>query len=244
MPFTSFPFQGVSLLAINDFEGGSVVGRVDAGVDNKLSHGEVLVPVILLLTDIKAEVLLNLLVGMLCLSIGLGMVCSGEVGLDAKTLQEGAHNIGGKLWPSVTDKAKGQPMQTEDLSVVDVHHTLSGDVRSAGEGMDLLGEEVSEDDDSIIPMGCRQLCDQIHPHCFPGALQNVHRLGQSTRVLRVLAMGAEVTTLDVLLDKSTHGWPPVLPFHLFECGMVSRVSRSGVIMTLFHYIMVEVICRE
>ena len=97
------------------------MGRVDAGVDNKLGHGEVLVPVILSSTDIKAEVLFDLLVGVLCLSIGLGMVCSSEVGLDAKMLQEGVHDIGGKLWPSVTDKAKGQPMQTEDLLVVDVH---------------------------------------------------------------------------------------------------------------------------
>ena len=54
-------------------------------------------------------------------------------------------------------------MQMEDLSVVDVHNSLSGDVRGAGEGMDLLGEEVGEDNDSVVPMGSRQLCDKSIP---------------------------------------------------------------------------------
>ena len=39
-------------------------------------------PILLSPTDIEAKVLFNLLIGMLCLAIGLWVVRGGEVGLD------------------------------------------------------------------------------------------------------------------------------------------------------------------
>jgi hypothetical protein len=69
--------------AINDFKWGAIVSGMDTGVDNKFSHGEVLVPVFLAVVDVKAEVLLYFLIRVFRLTVCLRMVGSGEVGLDA-----------------------------------------------------------------------------------------------------------------------------------------------------------------
>ena len=69
-------------VAVKDFKGGSVVGRVDSGVDNEFGHRKVFVPIILSAADVEAEILLDFLVGSFSLSVGLRVIGSGEVGLD------------------------------------------------------------------------------------------------------------------------------------------------------------------
>jgi hypothetical protein len=100
----------VGKVTVDDFEGGVAVGRVDVGVDDKFSHGEVLVPVVLSSASIEAEILLNFLVGTLGLTVGLWVIGGGEVRFNAEVVEEGAGELGGKLGSPVADDTKGKAM--------------------------------------------------------------------------------------------------------------------------------------
>ena len=65
-------------IAVHHFEWGHVVSGVDTIVEDKLSSGEVIDPVILSGVCEQAEMLLHLLVCAFCLSIRLRVVSRGE----------------------------------------------------------------------------------------------------------------------------------------------------------------------
>ena len=68
-------------------------------------------------------------------------------------------------------------MESEDFTEIDVGNTLGGYIGCAGESVDLLRKEVSEDNNRIIPVGLWQLCDEIHSNGFPRSEGNVHGRG-------------------------------------------------------------------
>ena len=74
--------QGVE--AEVDEEGRVAGGRVDPVVVRKLGDGEPVHPVVLVVVDVQSEVLFQLLVDPLRLSVGLGVVRRGRVVLDAQ----------------------------------------------------------------------------------------------------------------------------------------------------------------
>ena len=72
-------------VAVENFKWRAVVSGVNAGVDHKLSHWEVLVPIVLSAIDVKAEIFLDFLIGAFSLTIGLRVIGRGEVGLDTES---------------------------------------------------------------------------------------------------------------------------------------------------------------
>ena len=103
-----------------------------SGVDSKFGEGEVFIPVVLLSACIQTEVFLDFLVGSFGLSVGLGVIRSSEVGLDTELLKEGAHNLRGKLGPSIANKPEREAMKSEDLVEVDVGYAFGGNVGCTG----------------------------------------------------------------------------------------------------------------
>lgn len=208
------------------------MSRVDPGVNNKLSHGKVLVPVVLSTTNIEAEVLLDFLVGPFSLSVGLRVVGGGEVGLNAEALEEGAHDLGSKLRAAIADEPEWETVEAEDFSVVDVGYAFSGDVGSAGEGVEKFTVMVDKDNDSVVAVSVGELSDEVNSNSFPWAVGNIQRLSRSARVLGVLFPCADVATFYILLDESSHSRPPVLSFDSFEGSMYARMSGGGVVVAL------------
>jgi hypothetical protein len=82
------------------------------------------IPIILAPADIQSEVLLHLLIGTFCLSIGLWVVGSSKIRLNPKASEEVTSELGRKLRTTVNDKVQGESMETEDLLVVYVCNSL------------------------------------------------------------------------------------------------------------------------
>jgi hypothetical protein len=98
-------------------------------------------------------VLLNLLIGTFCLTVGLRVVGCCQVGLDTELLEEASHNARRELRSSVTDELERETMEAEDFMVVDVGDSLCVDVGCAGDGVDELAVVVREDNDGVIAIG-------------------------------------------------------------------------------------------
>jgi len=79
------------VVAIHDFEGSHVVGRVHATVKDKFSSREKCYPVIVTGVHKESKVLLYFLVSALGLTVGLGVICCGECVNDAEFLVKGLH---------------------------------------------------------------------------------------------------------------------------------------------------------
>ena len=86
------------------------MGGVDTGVDNKFGHGKVLVPVCLSAVDVKANIVLDFLIGAFSLSVGLRVIGGGETGSDSKTFEEVAHELRGELGSTVAGEGKRESM--------------------------------------------------------------------------------------------------------------------------------------
>ena len=84
--------------------------RMHPVVVGKLSNAEPVNPVILVVIDVKSQVLFQLLVHPFCLAIGLWMIGSGGVILDAHQFVEVDGKLGLKLRSSVMDDFGGNPV--------------------------------------------------------------------------------------------------------------------------------------
>src|SRR5215217_2528240 len=132
-------------------------------------------------------------------------------------------------------------MEAEDLTEVDVGDTFSGDLGGAGDSVDHLAEVVGEDENGVVPIGRQKFSDQVNPHYLPWGSWYVQGLDRSSRMGVSFLSSTGIASLNVLLDKSTHAGPPIMPFHSFVRAMNPRVSHSGVIVTLSEDLLFEVI---
>ena len=112
-----------------------------------------LVPIILPSTSVKAEVLLDFLVGSFGLSVSLWVVRRGQIGVNAEASKEGTGELGCELGATVGGDTEGESMEAEDLAVEEVGYAFRVDVGCAGEGMDHLAEVVGEDCNGVKPVG-------------------------------------------------------------------------------------------
>ena len=90
-----------------DKEGGVTERRLDLVVVRELGQGEPFRPVGLVMVDEYAQILLDLLVYPLRLSICLWVVCRGRVALDAHQLVKVLHEPGLELGASIVDDLPG-----------------------------------------------------------------------------------------------------------------------------------------
>ena len=140
--------------------------------------------------------------------------------------------MGCKLGAAVGGDTEGESMEAEDLAVEEVSYAFRVDVGGAGEGMEKLAVVVDEDDDGIMSIGIRKLGDKVDSNGLPGAIGYLQGLSRGAGVLGVFLPGTDVATFHILLDKGSHGRPPVLSFDPFESSVYTRMARGGIVVAL------------
>ena len=104
-----------------------------------------------MVVDEYAQILLNLLVYPLRLSIRLLVVRRRRIALDAHQLVEVLHEPGLELGTSIMDDLPGNPMQPEDVVSVDLSHAMCRQGCLGGNDMYLLGESIHHHTNGIVP---------------------------------------------------------------------------------------------
>ena len=79
------------------------------------SYGEPVYPVVVMFIAERVEVLFEFLVDTFCLAIALGMISSGEGGVNLEGGEEGLEGAASELRASVGDQAVGESGVGEDL---------------------------------------------------------------------------------------------------------------------------------
>ena len=115
-------------------------------------------------------------------------------------------------------------MESEDFPIVDVGYLFGIDRSEAGEGMDLLGEVIGEDNDCIIPLRFRKLGDEIDTYALPRSMWDLQQMGHQPQMNGMLLSCAGLTAFHILLHKCMHPWPPKLPLHPLQCPMNARMA--------------------
>ena len=92
------------MITIVCIEGGSSQRFVEPIVESKLDYWKPVNPIVLMIGDYGSEGLFDFLIGPFRLSIGLGVVSSGESELDTESFIGFLGILGGKLGASITDE--------------------------------------------------------------------------------------------------------------------------------------------
>ncbi len=133
-------------------EGALTHQTVDAIVVGKLSKGEPIAPVGLSIVDKDVEILFNLLVDSLCLSISLGVEHSGGVRHDVKHPIEFLHELGDKLGSLVGDHGHGHAMSCVDVVSKDSGPSFGGEFSVASDRDDGFRKLVDNHQEGIMPV--------------------------------------------------------------------------------------------
>ena len=128
---------------------------MDPVVARKLGHGDPVRPVVLAVVDVEPQILLQLLVRPLCLTVSLWVVGHGRVVFNAQEPVEVDSKLGLELWPPVMDYLLGHSMQSKDMVPQQPGHVLSIERGGSGYCMHLLGELVDHYQDDILPLRFR-----------------------------------------------------------------------------------------
>src|SRR5690606_37103376 len=87
--------------------------------------------------------------------------------------------------------------------------------------------------DGIMSIGIRKLGNKVDSNGLPGAIGYLQGLSRGAGVLGVFLPGTDVATFHILLDKGSHGRPPVLSFNSFEGSVYAGMSRGRIVVALF-----------
>ena len=128
---------------------------MDSVVVGKLGHGYPLRPVILVVVEEDPEVLLQLFVDMLRLSIRLRVEGSRGVVFDSKRDVECSHELGLELGSSVVDDLAGHSMEPEHLVSEYLGHAFDGECGVRRNCVHLLGKPVHYNADGVKAIRCR-----------------------------------------------------------------------------------------
>ena len=103
------------------------------------------------MVDEYAQILLDLLVYPLRLSVHLRVVQRGRIALDAHQLVKVFHGPGLKLGAPIMDDLPGNTVQPEDVISVDLCHAMCHHRCLGGDDMYLLGKSIHHHADGIVP---------------------------------------------------------------------------------------------
>ena len=114
------------------------------------------------MVDVEPQILLQLLVRPLCLTVSLWVVgCGGGV-LNAQEPVKADHKLGLELWPPVMDDLLGGSMQPKNIIPQQPGCVLGIECGGSGYRMQLLGEPVNHYQDGILSLRFRQGTDEVH----------------------------------------------------------------------------------
>ena len=103
------------------------------------------------MVDEYAQILLNLLVNSLCLSVCLWVICRRRVALDAHQLVKVLHEPGLELGASIVNDLPGNTVQSENVVSVDLSHAVRRQGCLGWNDVYLLGESIHHHANDIVP---------------------------------------------------------------------------------------------
>lgn len=115
----------VGLIAVYDLEQWVLQGRLYAAIDHKFFHWEKRSPVILPLLSEEPEILFNLLIYALHLSIYLRVIYSHQLAIDTELWVQSFDEPGCKLRSSITDDTLWESVESEYVMNVEVRNAIS-----------------------------------------------------------------------------------------------------------------------
>ena len=126
------------------------------------------------------------------------------------------------------DDLVGEPMQLENVILVQLGHSFRGHCHTGGHHMDLLGELVHKDMDCIVSLGLWECSNQIYADFLSrlsGHIVGVQGvMGALTYWLYPLAL---FTALYILANFPLNPWPPVVASDELMCLVSAWVSSQG-----------------
>jgi hypothetical protein len=122
-------------------------GSIWSVVVRKLSQGQKVGPIVLLVVAIRTEVLLQGLVHTFCLSIAFRMVSGGEMETDVQSLAKGAEEVGHEFGSAVGSDVGRNAVLREDVEKEQLHQSggIYGVMR--GDEYALFRQAVHDDKD-------------------------------------------------------------------------------------------------
>ena len=131
-------------------------------IERKLSEGQVIDPIILLVRDVGPEVRLKGLIRTLRKAIGLGMVSGRVLELNLKHGCQFSPKRGNERGATVGYNGLRESVVTKHT--IKKHPRESGSVKRLGAGneMRIARKAVADDPDRIVAMRNGQLYDEIH----------------------------------------------------------------------------------
>ena len=119
-------------------------------------------------------------------------------------------------------------MELEDVIAIQLGHALQCLGGVGGQDMNLLGETIHHHTDGIVPLGFRQLSNQVDTDDLPRFRGNV--MGMQ-RIVGTLSDGLNPLTLstsfNVFPDVPVDPWPPVVASDQLMGLVPSRVPCQG-----------------
>ncbi|KNZ75229.1 hypothetical protein J132_03884, partial [Termitomyces sp. J132] len=143
-------------------EWGKLGGCVNMVVVLEFSIGEEFVPVILTLIAEEVEILFQLLVYVLHLTVGLWVVGSGGVELYSKQSVELPSELCHKLWSPIQDIGIREAMELPNVPLVQVYSTYGGAGGVDQNEVHSLAIQVHHHHDHIITVGVRELYNEVY----------------------------------------------------------------------------------
>ena len=103
------------------------------------------------MVDEYAQILLNLLVYPLCLSVCLWVVCRRRVALNAHQLVKVLHEPGLELGASIVNDLPGDTVQSEDMISINLCHAVRRQGCLGWDDVYLLGKSIHCHANGIVP---------------------------------------------------------------------------------------------
>ena len=144
---------GEGVVAVVEKKRGVAGGGVNRVVVGKFGGGEVKVPVVLKGGNVRTEVLNDGFVGVLSLSVRLGVIRGGHVEGGASELSEGSPEVGSKSGVTIGYDGLWPTMQSIDVVVKNTGHTFRRDGFGGGDDVDQFGETADEEYKCIVAAG-------------------------------------------------------------------------------------------
>lgn len=191
-------------------EGGHAGGLRGGVVAGELGEGKERLPVVLLVTDKRPEVLFHDGVHAFGLAISLWVEGGRESAVHDKTLAEGEPELSGELGASVGDDGVGQAVEAEDVLDEQIGKVAGGAVGAAGDEVGHLGEAVDDNEDGVESVRPWEARDEVHGDVAPWEVRDREWAQDSEgRVTGGTVALADVAAVDVAVNVFPHLGPPV-----------------------------------
>jgi hypothetical protein len=220
----------ITLVREERCESGGSVWNV---VERKLSKGEELCPVVLLVGAVHPDVLFEGLIHAFRLSVSFRVMTGSKMHLHVEQFAQCAEERGDEFRASVTSDVGRDSVFREDVNKEDPGELGRVDVSVTGDENNLLGSTINDDADAIILAGIWKEFNEVDRNGMPRAERNRKRSEEAIGLvpwgLVALAMSAGST---IIPNKRPHFRPGVFSTDESQSTVLSKMAGEYVVMLM------------